>query len=149
MLCRFGCSDETAPSGHGLVERGVDATVGRHLGQQGLAVGGAQLLDLAVAQEVLDDRVLAEQLLQRGRVGGLPVLIFFCGVEAELLVEDLAQLLGRADVERLGRTSWIGCSSASRSLVRSAVSSLSPVSTRTPTASMSASTRTSGSSTAS
>ena len=45
-------------AGHGLAERGVDAAVGRHLGQQALPVGRAQLLDLAVAQQRLDDRVL-------------------------------------------------------------------------------------------
>ena len=57
MLCRFGWSRrQPAGAGHGLVERGVDAAVGRDLGQQALAVGRPQLLDLAVLQERVDDR---------------------------------------------------------------------------------------------
>jgi hypothetical protein len=68
MLCRLGWSDDSRP---------VRATVwlkvawmrpsAADLGEQALAVGGAQLLDLAVAQQVLDDRVLAAQLLERLR----------------------------------------------------------------------------------
>ena len=60
---------EPPGAGHRLVEGGVDPPVGRHLGQQRLAVGRAQLLDLPVAQQGLDDRVLAAQLLQGLGVG--------------------------------------------------------------------------------
>ena len=65
---------------------------GADLGQQRLAVGRAQLLDLAVAQQVLDDRVLADQLLERGGVGGEPGLRLLLRGEAELVEQDRAQL---------------------------------------------------------
>ena len=55
---------EPAGARHGLVEGGVDAPVVAHVGEQVLAVGRAQLLDLAVAQQQLDHGVLAAQLLE-------------------------------------------------------------------------------------
>ena len=46
----------------------------RHLGGQALAVGRAELLDLAVAQQGLDDGVLAAQALEGLGVGREPGL---------------------------------------------------------------------------
>ena len=73
MLWRFGWSRrQPARAGHRLVERGVDATVRRDLGQQALAVGRAQLLDLAVLQQRVDELgPLVAQPLERRRVGGV------------------------------------------------------------------------------
>ena len=57
-------------AGHRLVEGGVDAAVGADLLEEAVAVGGAELLDLAVREQVVDDRVLAGQLLEAGGVRG-------------------------------------------------------------------------------
>ena len=69
---------EPAGAGDGLVERGVDAPVGRDLGEQPLAVGAPQLLDLAVLQQRADELgPLVAQLLERrgvGRGAGLGLL---------------------------------------------------------------------------
>ena len=74
-----------------------------HLGGQALPVGGAQLLHLAVAEQGLDDRVLAAQLLEGAGVGGEPGLGLADRGEAQLLVEDGAQLGYRVDLERARR----------------------------------------------
>ena len=50
--------------GRELVERGVDAPVRGDEGRQRLRVGAAELLDLAVAEDLLDDRVLAREALE-------------------------------------------------------------------------------------
>ena len=95
---------EPTGAGDGLVERGVDPTVGRHLGQQPLAVGAAQLLQLAVLQQRLDELgPLLLQLLQRpgvGRGAGLRLLHRRQAAAGGRRVEqDLAQLHRRVDVE--------------------------------------------------
>ena len=77
----------------------MDAAVVTALREEGVAVGGAQLLDLPVAQERVDDGVLAAQLLERRRVGGEPCLRLLLGLEAELVEQDGAELLGRVDDE--------------------------------------------------
>jgi len=61
---------QPAGAGHGLTEGGVDPPVVSHLGGQALPVGRAQLLDLAVAEQGLDDGVLTPQLLECAGVGG-------------------------------------------------------------------------------
>ena len=139
---------QPAGAGHGLVERGVDAPVGGHLGQQPLAVGRAQLLDLAVAQQVLDDRVLARQLLERRGVGGVAGLGLLLRRQAELVEQDRAQLRRGVDVELVAGVlpdlAAVGRRpGALRSSRRRRSSSAS---TPTPTSSMRASTRTSGTS---
>ena len=92
---------EPAGAGHRLVERGVDATVRGDLGEQRFAVRAAQLLDLAVLQQRLDElRPLVAQLLERGSVGGEARLGLLRRGEAALGVQDLAQLNRRVDVER-------------------------------------------------
>ena len=90
---------EPAGAGHRLVERGVDAPVRGHLGQQRLPVGRPQLLDFPVAQQGLDDRVLTAQLLERLGVGRVPGLGPLLRGEAELVEQDLPQLRGGVDDE--------------------------------------------------
>ena len=93
---------EPTGAGDGLVERGVDPTVGRDLEQQSLAVGAAQLLDLAVLQQRADElRPLVLQLLQRRRVGRRAGLRLLDRDEPVLAEQDLAQLDRRVDVEVL------------------------------------------------
>ena len=100
MLCRFGpVRRDAAGAGHRLPEGRVDAPVGRHLGQQALAVGRAQLLHLAVGQQRLDDRVVPPQALERLGVGREAGLGLLARGEAELVVEDGPQLRRRVDVE--------------------------------------------------
>ena len=74
---------------------------GGHFGGQALAVGGAQLLHLAVAQKDLDDRMLAAQQLEGAGVGREPGLGLAHRGEAEFLVEHGAQLGHRVHLERL------------------------------------------------
>jgi hypothetical protein len=78
-VVQVGLVGRQAPgAGHRLVERGMDALVRSHLGQERLAVGRAQLLHLPVAQQGVDDGVLAPQLLQGlgvGRVARLGLLL--------------------------------------------------------------------------
>ena len=102
MLWRLGRSDDSRP---------VRATVWSNVAwmrpsaatsaSRRLAVGGAQLLHLAVAEQGVDDRVLAAQLLQGGRVGGEPRLGLAPRGEPEPVVEHRAQLRCRVDVEGL------------------------------------------------
>ena len=84
---------QPAGAGHRLSEGGVDAPVGGDFGGQALAVGGTQLLHLAVAEQDLDDRVLAAQRLEGPGVGGEPRLGLAPRRQAELVVEHGAQLL--------------------------------------------------------
>src|SRR5205823_11240380 len=78
-----------------LVERGVDAVVVGDIREQALAVRRTELLELAVAQQLLDDGVLATQLLQGGGVGGEARLRALLGLEAELVEQDAPELLRR------------------------------------------------------
>ncbi len=90
---------ETTRPRHRLVEAGVDAPVVAGLGEEALAVGGAQLLHLPVTQEGLDDGVLASELLQGGGVGGEPRLGLLLGLQAELVEQHLAELGRRVHLE--------------------------------------------------
>ena len=65
---------DPAGRGVGLLERRVDAAVGTDQRRQRVGVGAAQLLDLPVAEEVFDDRVLVGELLERVGVGRRPGL---------------------------------------------------------------------------
>ena len=88
-----------AGPGHRLPEGRVDTPVRGDLGQQGLAVGRAELLHLAVGQQRINDRMIAPQALERlgiGREAGLGLL---ARGEAELVVEHGPQLGRRVDVE--------------------------------------------------
>src|SRR3954453_3179375 len=55
---------QPAGTRHGLVEAGVDTVVVGDEDEEALAVGRAKLLDLAVAEQLLDDRMLPAQLLE-------------------------------------------------------------------------------------
>jgi hypothetical protein len=84
---------EPAGPGHGLLEGGVDATVARvDLRQQARAVGRAQLLDGAVPEQRVDDRVLALELLQGGGIGGEAGLRLLVRGQPEGLEQHRAQL---------------------------------------------------------
>ena len=90
---------EAAGSGHGLLERGADPVSLADLGEQTLAVGRPQLLDFAVLEEVLDDRMLSAHLFERlgvGRIAGFRLLLWG---EPEFVEQHFAQLLGGVDVE--------------------------------------------------
>ena len=89
------------PAGRGdrLVERRVQPAVGRDQRRQRLDVGRAQLRVDPPVEDRLDHRVDADELLEHrgvGRVAGLrpPAL-----GQPQLLEQDVAELLGRADRE--------------------------------------------------
>ena len=105
------------PSGarDGLVERGVDAPVGRDLGEQPLAVGRAELLDLAVAQQRLDDRVRVAQLLEGRGVGRVAGLRLALRGELELVVEDVRSWVDELTLNSSPASAWIVASSVAAS----------------------------------
>ncbi len=137
---------QPAGSGHGLAEGGMDAAVGPDFGGQALPVGGSELLHLAVAQQGVDDRMLAAQQLERAGVGREPGLGLAERGEAEPVVEDGAELRHRVDVERDRRPvrAWWPRASAHSSASEAAMVDSTVRSTGMPTTSMRASTRTSG-----
>ncbi len=91
---------QAAGAGDRLAEGGVDPPVGGDLGGEALAVGRPELLHLAVAEQDLDDRVLAAQRLEGPGVGRVPGLGLATRGQPEVVVEHGAQLLDRVDVER-------------------------------------------------
>src|SRR5437773_1206790 len=76
IFATLRCSRVTADSGtpkpaggrDGLIERRVDAPVTVDEWAEALRVGRAQLLDLAVLEDLLDDRMGAAELLENGGV---------------------------------------------------------------------------------
>ena len=66
-----GVGTEAPGTGDGLVERGPDPIPLPHLGEETLAVGRPQLLDLPVRQEPFDDRMVVPETLEGGGIGGL------------------------------------------------------------------------------
>ena len=71
--------------------------------EKAVHVGGFQLGDLAVLQNVLNDGVVLFQLIQYLGRGGVARFGLLVGGEHESLEKDLAQLLGGIDVEGLAR----------------------------------------------
>ena len=98
-----GCVREPAGRRRGLAERGEAA--GARLDQLGkrVEVGGLQLRQLAPVLDLLDDRMLAANRLEHAGVGREPRLAAALLRQAELVEEDLRQLLRRADGELLSR----------------------------------------------
>src|SRR5439155_9666894 len=94
---------QTARAGDRLVEGGVNPPVRLNLRQQTVAIRRPQLLDLAIAQQLVDDLVLALQLLQRRRVGREASLRLLLRLQSELVEQHRAQLFGRVDGKRVAR----------------------------------------------
>ena len=85
---------------HGLVEGGVNATIGCDLAHQPYAVGAAQLLHLAVLHQGVDElRPFVAQPQQRRRVGRVARLGLLLRGQLLLGVEQLTELHGRVEVE--------------------------------------------------
>ena len=104
IFCRFGSLGIEPPGGRDeLVEGGVNAPGLRlHCVRQGVHVGGLELLHGTVVQDQRDDRMAvgeAAELLLGGHVlagsGALRLV-----VDLEPLEQQLAELLGRVEVER-------------------------------------------------
>ena len=79
----------------------MNPPVGGHHLAQSLHIGGVQLGELAVVQHRPHDLVLGAQLFQHVHVGGPARLGFLHRGQAQLVKEDMAQLLGGEDVELL------------------------------------------------
>ena len=94
---------QAARGGDGVLEAGVDAPVGADDLAQAVHIGGFQLGQLAIVQNLLDDGVGAPQLVQHVGVGGIARLSLLHRGQAQLVEEDAAQLLGGVDVELLPR----------------------------------------------
>ena len=89
--------------GDGVLEGGVDASVGGDDLGQPVHIGGFQLGQLPVVQHCLHNGVLVPQLLQHVGVGGVARLGLFHWGQAQLVKQDAAELLGGVDVELLPR----------------------------------------------
>lgn len=87
----------------GHLEVRVDAPVGRDLLEQPVCIGGLELREHAVVEDLVDDRVLAAQLFEHGGIRAPAGLGLFSGREHELIKQHMAELLRRLDVERLAR----------------------------------------------
>ena len=102
MFCRFGSALDSRPVAATIwLKRRVDAAAG--VGQRDQPVDGlAQLRAVAPGQQLLEQRVrgLREQLLQRLGVGGVAGLDLLGLGQVALAEQDLLQLLRRAEVER-------------------------------------------------
>ena len=91
--------------GDGVLEAGVDAPVSGNDLAQALHIGGVELGQLSVLQHQRDNGVLILQLLQHLGVGGVPGLGLLHRGQPQLFKQNMAQLLGREDVELLPRLS--------------------------------------------
>ena len=94
---------EPPGGGDGVLEGGMDPPVGGDHLHQPVHIGGFQLGQLAVVQHRLHDGVAAPQLLQHLGAGGVARLGLFHRGQAQLVKEDVAELLGGVDVELLSR----------------------------------------------
>ena len=82
----------------------MDAALRIHQTRQGIEIGGAHLLQLAVLQDAVHHRMLPGQFLQGLLTGGCLAALGLarCG-QAQPVEQHVAQLLGRADVELRAR----------------------------------------------
>ena len=76
---------EPPGGGDGILEGGVDASVRTDDLAQTVRVGGLQLGELAVLQDMFDDGVLAPQLFQHVGVGGVAGFGLFHRGKAQLV----------------------------------------------------------------
>src|SRR5207244_9077474 len=84
----------------GLIERRVQPPrVGIHERRQALGVRRAQLLDLAVLEDLVYDRVRAAQLFEHGSVRRIARRRPAAARQLQLLEQERAELLWRADRE--------------------------------------------------
>ena len=105
---------EPAGGGRDLLERRVQAAVVADPVGQRVEVGLGELRELPEALDLGDDRVLVADRLEHARVGAEAGLAAALAREPELLEQDLAELLRRADHELLARA-------APRSRARAAI----------------------------
>ena len=85
---------QAAGGGDRILEAGVDAPVGADDLGEALHIGGVQLGQLAVVQNLVDDGMGGPQLLQHLGAGGVARLGLFHRGQAHLLKENVPQLLG-------------------------------------------------------
>jgi len=82
----------------------MDAALRVHQARQGIEIGGAHLLQLAVLQDAVHHRMLPGQFFQRLLAGGsLASLGLARRGQAQPVEQHIAQLLGRTDVELRAR----------------------------------------------
>jgi len=77
----------------------VDPAVAIDERTEALGVRRAELLDLAVLEDLVDDQVRAAELFEHGRVGGVPSTGPAPARQLQLREQELLQLLRRADPE--------------------------------------------------
>ena len=79
---------------HQILERGVDTAVGANLFQKPVCIGGFQFRQHPVIHDCRDNGVLAFQLFQHVRIGGVAAFGFLHRREPQLVEEQFPQLFG-------------------------------------------------------
>ena len=97
------CRRQASRRRDGHLEVRMDAPVGGDLLEQPVGIGGLEFCERAVIEDLLDDGVLAAQLVEHGGVCAPAGLGLFPGRKHEPLEQNAAKLLRRLDVERLAR----------------------------------------------
>ena len=95
------CAADPSRGGDGLIELSVYPAVLPYEDGKPVCVGGFQLSQLAVLQDLRHKGIIRRQLLQHVRRRGVAGLGLLSALQPHLLKEDHAQLLGRVDVEHL------------------------------------------------
>ena len=98
LQVRLGRADAAGPC-FGLTEDRADPVVGIDLGQQPVDIGGLELGQFAVGEDVVDDRMVFAQPVEGVGVGGKAAFGLFAGGQSEPVKEHLPELLGGVDVE--------------------------------------------------
>ena len=86
-----------------LVQGGVNPAVRSDAGKKPVRIGGFQFGKPSVFQNLRSDRMLFRQLFQHVRSGGIAGLGLLSARKLHFPEQNLTQLLGRVDVERLPR----------------------------------------------
>ena len=82
-----------------LVEGGMNASVRAYYLQKPLHIGGVQFLISAVQQDMVDDRAVLPQALQRFGVGRITAFCLFARGQAKVLKQGLPKLFWTVHVE--------------------------------------------------
>ena len=100
LQVRF-CATDSTGGRDGLVKFPVNPSIGANVSGQPLRIGGVQLGQLAVIQNLSHHRVVVRQLFQHVRSSGIAGLGLFASRKLHLPEQDLSQLLGGVNIKPL------------------------------------------------
>ena len=94
---------QTARGSDRLVEARVHQAVDATHARQGVKVSGLHFRELAIAQHLGRDGMHVHELAERFRIGGIAARVLLARRQLEHFKQNMAELLGRIDVEFLTR----------------------------------------------